>query len=316
MKKRTIIVAVAVIVICILSCISIKSNTAYAKTSHPLDEIQDYTIKVNPTPDGTLDITYNITWKVLDSTSEGPLTWVKIGAPNKNFEIYEDYSSNIKKISMLREGNDIFVRVDFNKVYEEDDVVRFYYTIHQKNMYIRDLDKHLCRYSFTPGWFDEIEVKHVQIMWNEKNVIDSNTEVKEDGYLIWEDRLPEENRLNASVEYNLDVFTTSEEGEAKEYSISSGAILIIIIVVLCIVVIIGIAIFVSDDYDSGSGLGGGHTTIIHSGGCASHSSCVHTGCACACACAGGGRAGCSKKDFYSNTISVETLKKVIEENQK
>ncbi len=31
-----------------------------------------------------LDITYDIEWKVLDSTTEGPLTWVQIGTPNSN----------------------------------------------------------------------------------------------------------------------------------------------------------------------------------------------------------------------------------------
>ena len=34
--------------------------------------------------DGSLDITYDIEWKVLDSTTEGPLTWVQIGTPNSN----------------------------------------------------------------------------------------------------------------------------------------------------------------------------------------------------------------------------------------
>jgi hypothetical protein len=56
-----------------------------------------------------------------------------------------------------------------------------------------------------------------------------------------------------------------------------------------------------DNYRGGSGFGGGHSVIIHthtrSGGCV-RSSCACASCACACACAGGGRAGCSKKDFY------------------
>lgn len=308
MKKRTMLFVT--IAICILCCIMLKSAIE-VKASHPLDEIQDYTIKVDPRPDGTLDITYNITWKVLDATTEGPLTWVKIGVPNKNFEVNEEYSNNIEKVSLLKEGSDVFARIDFKKAYIEDDVVRFFYTIHQSNMYTRDLDKHICRYSFTPGWFDNIEVKHIKIMWNQKNVINTNTEVNEDGYLIWEDRLPQENRLNASVEYNLDVFTTSEEGEAEDNNISVGmAIGIIVIIVIVAILVIA---WIDDDYDSGSGFGGRHTTIIHSGGggCASHSSC-----ACACACAGGGRAGCSKKDFYSNTVPVETLKKMIKQNEK
>ena len=50
----------------------------------------------------------------------------------------------------------------------------------------------------------------------------------------------------------------------------------------------------------GGGFGGG-------GGCA---------CACACACAGGGRAGCSKKDFYGTKISTARVRKILREQRK
>lgn len=40
-----------------------------------------------------------------------------------------------------------------------------------------------------------------------------------------------------------------------------------------------------------------------------HSSCAHSSCACACACAcaGGGRAGCSTKDFYNTNLKLSRL---------
>ena len=41
---------------------------------------------------------YDITWKVLDSDTDGPLEWVKIGIPNSNVEEIEGYSSNIENI--------------------------------------------------------------------------------------------------------------------------------------------------------------------------------------------------------------------------
>ncbi len=48
------------------------------------------------------------------------------------------------------------------------------------------------------------------------------------------------------------------------------------------------------------------------GGCA-HSSCAcacaSCACACACACAGGGRAGCSNKDFYKKSLKLKMLEK-------
>lgn len=69
-----------------------------ANASEPLDEIQDYTITVHMRPDGTMDIRYYIEWKVLNDESEGPLTWVKIGNPNKHVDEITAISSNIKDI--------------------------------------------------------------------------------------------------------------------------------------------------------------------------------------------------------------------------
>ena len=46
-----------------------------------------------------------------------------------------------------------------------------------------------------------------------------------------------------------------------------------------------------------------------SSGRSHHSSCAHSSCACACACAcaGGGRAGCSTKDFYKTNLKLKDL---------
>lgn len=54
------------------------------------------------------------------------------------------------------------------------------------------------------------------------------------------------------------------------------------------------------------------TGVHHSSGRSScaHSSCAcasHCACACACACAGGGRAGCSAKDFYNTNLKLRQL---------
>ncbi|MCR5278616.1 MAG: zinc ribbon domain-containing protein [Lachnospiraceae bacterium] len=55
--------------------------------------------------------------------------------------------------------------------------------------------------------------------------------------------------------------------------------------------------------------------VVHSTGRSScaHSSCAcaHScACACACACAGGGRAGCSTKDFYNTNLKLSQLKRM------
>lgn len=50
-----------------------------------------------------------------------------------------------------------------------------------------------------------------------------------------------------------------------------------------------------------------HSSSSHHSSCA-HSSCA---CACACACAGGGRAGCTNKDFYNTNLKLKQLEKKL-----
>lgn len=283
----------------------------------PLDEIQDYTITVNMRPDGTMDIKYHVEWKVLDDSSEGPLEWVKIGNPNKHVDQITALSDNIKSIKYISDGGS-FIRIDFDRAYHKNEVVTFEYTIHQSYMYIIEKDSHICRYSFTPGWFEEIEVKNITIRWNKDNVIESSCHSEEDGYLIWTSSLGIGERLNASVKYNLDTFTTNEDEQFTEDSGGTSAGTIVLIVILCIlgvgiIIAILVALFGDDDYGSHSGFGGRSTVFVSHSSCA-RSSCACVSCACACACAGGGRAGCSKKDFYNTNLKVDVIEKELTKN--
>jgi len=179
-------------------------------------------------------------------------------------------------------------------------------------MYVIDKEKHECKYSFTPGWFDEIEVETYGIAWDTRNVIECNsTTIRENfmdsgkDYYFWEGSLKQGERVNASVKYNLDVFDTNENEQFvdnRENSDSGSTLVIIIVVALLILCFIGMAL---SDYSSGGGFGGGSHVFIST--CARSSCACARSCACACACAGGGRAGCNKKDFYTY-LDVEKLK--------
>lgn len=280
---------------------------------NPLDEIQEYTIQVDMRNDGTMDIKYHLDWKVLDDTSDGPLSWVKIGIPNKNVDEIEAHTDNIKKIEYNKQDGRTYVYIYFDRDYHKNEVISFDFSIHQSNMYVIDKEEHMLRYSFTPGWFDEIEVKNITVKWNKSNVLKS-TALGEDmnGYLVWTGSLSFGEKLNTSVYYNLDAFEATEEGQVQEdEGDGSGWIIFIVILVVILVIAFIIAIVSDDDYDSHSGFGGGSRTYIYSGG-RSSCACVSS-CACACACAGGGRAGCSKKDFYHTNVQIDTLTKVLEE---
>lgn len=315
--KKTRFIAIILAVILLFRIIPIDVNASQA----PLDEIQEYTMKVNMRPDGTMDIRYHVKWKVLDSTSEGPLTWVKIGNPNKHVDEIVALSDNINKISYMSD-NGSFIRIDFDRAYYAGEIIEFDYTIHQSYMYVIEKDGHICRYSFTPGWFEEIEVKNITIMWKDNNVIESTAQKHENGYLIWTAELAMGERLNASVKYNLDAFTTNEDEQYTEESETSSfgkkvAIVIAVLIVIIIIIIIICALSDDDDgYSSHSGFSGGsRTTYIHTSSCVRSSCACVNSCACACACAGGGRAGCSKKDFYGTNVRTERLSEILEEEK-
>ena len=310
MKRRFMVIMTT---ICMIFAALAFPTTALAKD--PLDEIQNYTIQVDMRPDGTMDIKYHLEWKVLDSTSEGPLEWVKIGCPNYHVDEITALTHNIKDIKYISDGG-AYIRVDFDRKYEENEIVEFDYSIHQSYMYVIEEDAHLCRYSFTPGWFDDIEVKNIQIKWSDSNVIECNSDRTENNYLIWEGHLQPGERLNASVKYNLDAFTTNPD---EQYTEDSGddlsfKIAIAIIVVLGVIGVVSLLMlmFGDDGYHGGFGGGGSHV-FISSHSTRSSCACV-SHCACACACAGGGRAGCSKKDFYRYKVRTSDLMKVLDED--
>lgn len=288
------------------------TSISKASASSPLDEIQLYEVTVEMRSDGTMDITYNISWKVLDSTSEGPLEWVKIGCPNSHVDELTALSrSTISKISYMSEGGGSYIRVDFDRAYQAGEVVRFSYSIHQAYMYVLEEDSHICRYSFTPGWFDEIAVNKMIIRWNSINVLDSTAMDSHGDYLVWRGQLAPGERLNASVRYNLDAFTTDPDQQYVEGDQNGLSVLgIVIIVIIAIAIIAFLVALFSDDGSYGGGRGCGGTVFIHSGGCA-HSSCACASCACACACAGGGRAGCSLKDFYHTDLQLDKLRDAL-----
>ena len=300
MKK---LISILTISLLMISTFSFSFN-ASAKTSKPIDEIEYYEIRIDPRNDGTLDMHYTIRWKVLDHKSEGKLEWVKIGNPNYHVDEIVGISDNIDEIRSYESDGDNFIRIDLDRKYSAGETLTIEYKIHQSYMYIVEEDSHLLRYSFTAGWFPDINVKEIKVLWNSKNVLEASSNKKEDGYYVWADSLKMDERFNVSVKYNSDVFEYDLDEQYVEGAKSNAALIIIIIFIVILVIVVIVCVL--SEYDGGFGGGGG--VFIHSS-CASSCACVSS-CACACACAGGGRAGCTKKDFYS-TVKVEDLKKAL-----
>jgi hypothetical protein len=301
---------------CILLILLIMPLFASAAT---LDEIQKYGITVNMRNDGTMDIYYRIEWRVLDDQSEGPLSWVQIGMPNQYIDQITAHTNNIKRVSFSGSGGS-YVRVDFDRKYYRDEVITFEFSIHESRMYTLDNAASSIRYSYTPGWFDQIEVKAYAIRWSAQNVRYSDSQQTDGGYLIWAGSLKKGQRATASLEYAAGAFSTDPNmqyyQEKSSPSSGIGGILVILIIAVVILAMVvragtGAGMYRGGFYGGyifpffgmrggghrGGGLGGGSTG---GGGCACASSC-----ACACACAGGGRAGCSVKGINRKPIPAD-----------
>ena len=176
-----------------------------------LDEILEYTITVDVNGDGTLNMHYHIDWKVLDSTSEGPLSWVLIGIPNANVSSVQAASDTISDIGLSQDGG-IYVRIDLDRDYYEDEVVSFDFDLVQDYMYeMNRFADGETYYEFTPGWFDAA-VDSLIIKWNSERVkaVSPACLLREDGYYTWTAKLDEGETFTVSVTYPNDAFAFHE----------------------------------------------------------------------------------------------------------
>ena len=299
-------------------------------SNDPLDRIDYYEIKIDPRVDGTLDMKYKITWTVLNDKSEGPLTWIKIGIPNCYVNEIKPLTNNIDEIDYYSDEGS-YIRIDLDKKYYKNETLTFEFSFHQERMY--HLNNEEVYYNFVPGWFEDIKVNNIIVLWNNKNVINANNNNAVENYLVWNYELDFGESITVDVTYNKDSFVSlSEDLQYSDNYMTKGEKITIIIVVSALVIaliaIIIISIKLSDPYMSHRGFIGRRThfnryyyyhhyyssgvnskgvVIVNpnssSGGVSGGSSC-----ACACACAGGGRAGCSRKDFNHHSIDVEPIK--------
>ena len=317
-----------------------------------LDEIEKYFITVRIQPDGSAEIDYDIHWKVLDSTTAGPLEWVKVGVPNNNIEPVS-HSGTIADLYSYPEGGS-YVRLDLDRRYYAGETVRLEFTLRVTHLY-EIYDDGSVNFEFTPGWFDEAETKQLTFTWEDGDARASYAAELEGAPVTgdltgtpngvqgeWTD-LPEGARLTFAADYaDQSAFAagpldpgmdrnSADTGSVDWDNLAGsgldlGELMWLIFAGAVIAWIIvrrasgsyflggfggwfwphhhggprpphggpsgGSGGFGGFGGGSGRGSGAGRRS---GGGCACACACVS--CACACACAGGGRAGCSAKDF-------------------
>lgn len=309
MRKKLALILTFIMIILIMF---IPTNIVQA-SSDPIDEILEYYINVDMESDGSAIITYHIKWKVLDDKTEGPVEDLYVGIPNEHVEDIKALSDNIKNIEYKDSYNGSsgsYVKIDFFRKYYQDETFEFDFSIHQSYLYTLNDDDETVSFSFTPGWFPDTPIDDLIISWNGNYVIENNSDyTDENNQLIWKTSLDsgKSSKLSASVTYQQSRFEELDPDKQAENGntfVTIGIIILVAIVALAICIVV----LSSDNYGSGGG-----SFFFYSGG--GHSSGCASSCACACACAGGGRAGCSTKDFYTKADTI-SLEKAFEEVKK
>ena len=177
-----------------------------------LDEILVYSIRADINDDATVFFNCHIEWKVLDSESEGPLSWVKIGIPNDHCSSVQALSDNISSIGYYSDYGS-FIRVDFDREYFKDEVISFDFSFVQDYLYqMNYLTEGETVYQFTPGWFDGIDVDSFSLKWNSRGATSMSPSCTVDsaGYYTWESSLSDGEKLTVSVTYPNDAFAFDE----------------------------------------------------------------------------------------------------------
>lgn len=327
-----------------------------------LDYIPDYFVTVDLREDGSADIVYDITWQVIGGDQTDYLSWVKIGLPNAYAEDLTPLTDTISDLQYTGDGGS-YAKVVFARRYYSPEVaaqnggesrVRFAFSVHQSHLFSLNSDG-TATFEFTPGWFDDLVVEHMQVRWRSGDGFVADNTSEEDGYLIWEFG-PMGHGQSANIHVTVPV-TTAETFDpdaqltAADYDdggMTADEMIGILTVVIGLLIFAAALIIIvgSMTPDWGGGFGSGldpddwfwytngiHTIHLartapppkgytrtdppknyhtgggsslgggvgrHNSGCASSCACAcASSCACACACAGGGRAGCTAKDFYT-----------------
>ena len=313
--------------------------TSYAYTTHPIDEILSFEIYAKPRSDATIDFTYHIKWKVLDLDEDNNgVTWVKIGVPNKYTDSVTPLSNDIKKAYYKSFDNNTYIRVDLVKEFVNDEIIDIKFSFHQSHMftYMNDEATKMVTFLYTPGWFDDIRVDNLTLYWDISGVSETDLFYRyftrqEGNYLVREEVLNQGERIKIEIAYDEKIFPNidpkAEYNGSKDYRETNMYVLVMIIIFVILTVIFvlytklrrasyyttrgfypyGRRFFNRNFYYGVDSKGERKVNpYVHSSG--GHSGGGHScACACACACAGGGRAGCSKKDFYKGKVDINSF---------
>ena len=169
-----------------------EADAPYAEDGD-MDYIRSYVVTVDPREDGSVDITYDIDWQVIDGDKTDYLSWVKIGLANSSVDELTPLTDTISNLQYTSDGGS-YAKVVFRHRYYAPDVaaanggessVHFAFSVHQSHLFTKN-DDGTANFAFAPGWFDDLSVENMQVRWhNYDGFVADNTGVDGD-YLTWD----------------------------------------------------------------------------------------------------------------------------------
>ena len=213
------------------------------QAAKPLDEILLYSITADVLDDASVDLTYDIAWKVLDSDSEGPLEWVQIGIPNNHVNEIVGLSDTVSSINTKSSGG-YYAVVYFDRKYYKDEVVNFSFKVNMDYLYQVYPEEGKVEYNFTPGWFDGITVDQLILKWNSDKIdkFEPSGCIMEDGYHVWSASLDPGEKFSIELSYPIDAYAfdlSVHNDDDNDYKFEDHSpVENVLFVILCIIVFI------------------------------------------------------------------------------
>jgi hypothetical protein len=121
-------------------------------------QISNYVVTMEPQSSGQVRMTYQQEWKVLS----GHIPWITVGTANSNFTVVS-YGEAAARVSAENSGGFTGVRVDLNKDYLPGEAFKVEFVVLQSNLLERLTEEKKWRINFTPGWYENTVIDHLQI---------------------------------------------------------------------------------------------------------------------------------------------------------
>ena len=250
-----------------------EADAPYAEDGD-MDYIRSYVVTVDPREDGSVDITYDIDWQVIDGDKTDYLSWVKIGLANSSVDELTPLTDTISDLQYTSDGGS-YAKVVFRHRYYAPDVaaanggessVHFAFSVHQSHLFTKN-DDGTANFAFTPGWFDDLSIENMQVRWhNYDGFVADNTGVDGD-YLTWDFGAMGHGQ-QAMVHVTVPVtnaaafdpgaaMTTDDYDSGEDLDEIIGMLVTLVVVLLAIAIIIVAIASQSPEWGGGFGGGGG-----------------------------------------------------------